>query len=293
MRRRGLALIECVVAVVVVLLLLACLLPMARRSRLADGLSDSINNVRVILAAEAAFEIDQNQVPMRGSRYSNGSIDGWDTWNFGGKDCRQFWLTGTGGIFDETAYSRPLNPYLYPDLGLARPLAYINLNPWTPSWNFQHGQPTVQEREQLQLPVFRSPGDTTTHQTNWPNGTPGISTYDDVGSSYLLNMKWWDLPGLPQQFTQRFNEGVRRIRETAGPNFVWVHDSVADLVAAGVSAPGEFGGQNMSVLGYLDGRAEYREVILNAVSGPGYTFDPSGTPLRPPVVPPMPGISHR
>jgi hypothetical protein len=283
MRRSGVALFECVLSVVVVMAMLACLLPMARRSRLADGQSDSINNVRTILAAEAAFRVDRNQIPMRGCAYNNGALNGWDTWSFGGKDCRSFWQAGFSGLFDESAYSRPLNPYLYPDLGLAVPAGYLNQNPWAPNWNFRPGHPGTQERDQLQLPVFRSPGDTTTHQPNWPQGTPGISTYDDVGSSYLLNLKWWELPGLPGDFTAHFNEGVRRIRDTAGPNYVWAHDSIADLVANGINAQGEFGGQNMSVLGFIDGRAEYREVVLNAMSGPGYTFDPSGTPLLPPA----------
>jgi hypothetical protein len=72
-------------------------------------------------------------------------------------------------------------------------------------------------------------------------------------------MKWWDQPG---GFTARFNAGSDGIRTIPGArwirpstNFVWIHDQVADVVPNGFAATGEFGGINMSVVGYLDGRS--------------------------------------
>jgi hypothetical protein len=284
MKRNGLALIECVLSVVVVVVMLACLLPISRRSRLAGGLDCSMNNVRLIVAAEGVYKAVNNQVPMRANHYYEGAISGWDSCSFGGKDCSPWWISGYGGDFDESAYSRQLNAYLYPDLGLAVPSGYFNNGIW-PGWTFWHGTASVAERDQLELPVYRSPGDVDTRQRNWPTPTPGISCYDDVGTSYLLNMKWWDVPGLPTNWTAHYNEGVRRIRDTAPGDFVWVNDEVADVVAnlQSASIPGQFGGTNMSVAGFIDGSSGYIQITPGAMSGPGYTFDPSGTPLLPPA----------
>jgi hypothetical protein len=116
---------------------------------------------------------------------------------------------------------------------------------------------------------------------------PIASSYDDVGTSYHLNMKWWDQDDLPGGHipplifpgnpigTQRYNEGVRRIKLASEfdptNKFVWIHDQATDVVAN--SSPtakpfiGEFGDPNKSVHAYLDGRVQYNKVH------PGYLYD--------------------
>lgn len=48
-----------------------------------------------------------------------------------------------------------------------------------------------------------------------------------------------------------------------------IRSSQEQAVAA---IPGEFGGDNMSVVGFLDGRAAYIQVSPDSLIGPGYTF---------------------
>ena len=276
--RKAYALVEVFAAIIVLGLLLAVLVPMARRTRTGDGLSMSTQNVGTIMAATHMYQADHaGGAPMRACGYSNGQITGgWDTWNFGGKNCSAFWSTSSGGIFDEPAYARPLNPYLYP-ARLRRPVGYINSGSGS-TWSLSHGHPTAADRAIVQIAVFHSPGDVSSRQRNWPTPDPSISGYDDIGTSYVQNMKWWDDPSLGGlSFTARYAEGSRRIGLAlagANPNFVFVHDQTADAVSNGIQGMGEFGKQNYSVVGWADGRAGHIRIVPGALQGPDYTFIP-------------------
>lgn len=268
-------LIELVVCVAITGVLLAVLLPAANRARNGDGLAVSLANVKTIVAANAQYGLDTGgQVAMRGCRYSNGQLNGWDGWSFGGKNCNSYWLTNFGGTFDESAYARTLNRYF---ARIPVPTGYVNTGSGA-TWNFRPGTPTPTQRATLQMPTFRSPGDRATYQRSWPNPTPGISGYDDIGTSYVLNMKWWDMATLPSSFTPRYNAGVTLIQTVAPANFVWVHDQLGDLIANSPPTAqirkGEFGGENRSVCGFLDGACGYVQMTPGASSGPGYTLFP-------------------
>ncbi len=275
--RRAFTISELVV--LIVLLALVLLLPGLMKQRWnGAGLDVSMNNVRQILAATAHYRLDNaGRVPMRGCGYSQGMITGgWDTWSSFGKNCSLYWQSGP---FDESAYGRPLNTYLPGHPRIQRPAGYINTGSGS-TWTFNDGTPTTQERASLQIPVCKSPGDVGTRQRTWPILFAGVSAYNDVGTSYFTNMKWWDQPGWPSNFTQRFNAGTDRIR-TLQPNdverpFAWIHDQVADVVAntfgAGFQMKGEFGGVNKSVMGFLTGDADYLTVTPFAGTGTGYTF---------------------
>jgi prepilin-type N-terminal cleavage/methylation domain-containing protein len=273
-RRGGFTLIEVVAVAAIGTLLVLILLPISRRSRNADGLAQSMGNVRALLAAQGEYAMDTgDQVAMRGTGYGQGQITGgWDTWVFAGKNCSMSWLSSSGGVFDEPAYARPLNPYLV-DEAMSRPIGYVSTGAGA-TWSFNHGHPTSQERERVQVPQCHSPGDVPRPPTT------GVSSYDDVGTSYHLNLKWWDAPGYPSAFTARYDEGVRRIRlafQGANTEYVWIHDQIADIV---VNSPtnqpvmGEFGKLDRSVCGFVDGRAEYQFILHGTLSGPGYTFLP-------------------
>ena len=265
--RRGFTLIELLVVIAIIALLIGILLPALGRARNAGRLAVSLNNCRQILIAQATYRFDKkDQIPMRGTGYAAGNMSGWDTWSYGGKNCDILW---NGSVFDETAYTKPLNSYVYPDIILDVPTGYVNTGSGS-TWNFNHGTPSTTDREKVQMPAFRSPGDRATYQGTVggvPYGTinPARSSYDDVGTSYHFNIKWWDQPGMPAGFTQRFNEGVRRTRlatefDPTG-KFVWIHDQTADVVAntsaTGQGVMGEFGDKNKSVHAYLDGRVTY------------------------------------
>jgi hypothetical protein len=217
-------------------------------------------------------------VPMQGHAYAAGQITGgWTTWNYGGKNCSNWWPTNIA-YGDEPAYVRPINANLYSEIVLEKPTGYL-LTGTGGSVNMTPGNPSQQDRDLVQMPAFRSPGDKATRQRIWPDPSPEISSYDDVGTSYHLNMKWWDQPLLPSAFTARYREGVRRIKLASefdpSNKFVWIHDQTADIVANILptqSAMGEFGDKNKSVMAYLDGRAQY-----NAMR-PGALYDATGGP---------------
>src|SRR5678815_4768172 len=168
-----------------------------------------------------------------------------------------------------------LNAYLYSGR-IPTPPGYVNTGSGS-TWTFVHGTATAQQRL-LEIPAFKSPGDVASIQQNWPAPNPAISSYNDVGTSYHANMKWWDTPGLPPGFSQRYEAGLVRINQAfagANPNYVYMHDQTADRVANGSPSTmiiGEFGKVNASMMGFADGRVDYPAVVPGALSGPGYTF---------------------
>src|SRR5690606_23129376 len=84
-----------------------------------------------------------------------------------------------------------------------------------------------------------------------------------------------DIVAMPLQ--RKIAEGPRRmvLANEFDPTgkFVWIHDQTADIVAhssyaAQTQIMGEFGEKNKSVMGYLDGRAEYNLMVTGALYDP-------------------------
>lgn len=273
----GFTLIELLVVVAIIALLIGILLPALGRARAAGRMAVSMNNVRQIFVAQTYYRFEQKDgIPMKLS-WTNGSIAGWCTWSFGGKDTSSYWK---GGAFEEPAYTRPLNPYAYPEITLQKPKGY------TPAPAFEEGAPEEADRGKIELPIFRSPGDKATFQRTWPNPTIGVTSYEDVGTSYHMNMKWWYAAQMskypawtPNKWpgSTRWIEGVRRFRLAEAfidtTKFVWVHDQTADLVAnQAQNIMGEFGEINKSVMAFYDGSSRVVLMEPNKLETNNYSF---------------------
>jgi prepilin-type N-terminal cleavage/methylation domain-containing protein len=288
----GFTLIELLVVIAIIALLVAILLPALAKARTAARLSVSLSNVRQNLIAQGVYQLDfKDNYPIRNSperRFTastpTSGIMAWCSWSYGGKNTDVYWKGYGDGVFDEPVGLRPLNGYMYPGTDFS-------------GCDSKGEVAVLAVRTSYELPVFKSPGDRINYQqpqTRNGNGAPLSpvlrSSYNEVGTSYHMNFKWWDAfiaqfpqgqwePGW-QHWLRATQEGSRRFRIGTIMNpakLVWIYDQMADVVAYNkspilVNVPGDFGEFNKSVLGFCDGHVSYLPIKQNAETTEDYTF---------------------
>jgi prepilin-type N-terminal cleavage/methylation domain-containing protein len=260
-RTRGFTLIELLVVIAIIALLVSLLLPALGKAKKQALLARSLSNARQITTAAKAYQFDnKNLMPLTPTVTPRGSANvvGWCTWSFGGKNCNRAWA-GNGNGFDVLAADRPLNQYVTTEPIDAPPIP-------TPM------QGNAPERTIFQLDVFKDPADRIGHQRAWPaENTDATTCYDDVGTSYQFNVKWWDQPAIqalmnrpPNGFARAFSAGCHQMAladSFDGSRFVWMHDEVADLVANADNPnyryKNSYDDVNRSVMAYMDGHVKY------------------------------------
>lgn len=267
LRRRAFTLIELLVVIAIIALLVAILLPALGKAKKTALLVKSMSNLRQINTGAKAYQNDNKAYMPLVLSYTRGitlvppaTLEGWCTWSYGGKNCQGSWASGA---FDVEAADRPLNPYLTDDI-LDAPAFPGRMVPGAP------------ERMNLQLEVYHDPSDKIGHQgeNNPAHSFPaenrgGTSCYDDVGTSYQYNVKWWDqINQLPLTFERKFSLGCARmaLADNFQPSrFVWLHDENSDIVANNPSPTARikngYDDINKSVMGYMDGHAKYNPVF--------------------------------
>ena len=276
-RRTGFTLIELLVVIAIIALLVGILLPSLGKARRVAQLAVSLSNNKTLMTGALTYRTDYKDIfPMIPSGQPGGGAAGAASWCFGGKNANERWQNypGAGNMHDISAGIRPVNPYIYPNIDIDRVV-------------------TPGNRYVLELDVFRSPGDKASFQwlSPYPRADFTRSSYNDVGTSYHMNLKWWNamnafMAGQPRPpgetsyaFVGRMMRDVSR-RMNIATNFdpskyVFLHDQTADIVANDPQLRnwvGEFGDRNKAVMAFLDGHADYLAVVPGQLTGPGYTF---------------------
>ena len=277
---RAFTLIELLVVISIIALLIAILLPALSSARRSAAMTQSLSNLRQINTASNTYAADQNgnlpdQIVYRGK--ANAAC----TWNHGGAFASDYWAGQNSGISDIAPSARPLNQYLYPG----------QLHPPVTGAAGKDGKParpaSNSERIELDLPIFRDPRDGETLQRfKFGEPTPGVTGYEDVGTSYHANAKWiYQLKaanaGTIVSDRMMHDAGVKRLRNQTGVDatrFVLYTDRVGDAIREKFRPIGvdeiesEYGKTNLAGLAYLDGHGSFTVVKPGDLDGEDYTF---------------------
>lgn len=275
--RRGAAaftLVEVLVVIAVIGVLVGLLLPALRKSRLEAWKTISLSNIRSIAQAGAGYQTDQKgylPVVPTGVPVPT-TINAWITWGGWGKYTSTWWQQ-SGGIFDIPPGRRPLNPYLYD--------------------NHLPTDMDIFSRKSFELAICRDPSDKIGHQQTWDAFQPSFgiadenrdrsSCYDDVGTSYLAQMKWFFQTNryVGNNWTKAWRLGTDRLRSADAfqpSRMIWLNDEYCDITINQVSNAAKikngYGDINKAIVAFIDGHAAYLKMIPGGEGDPNSTSKP-------------------
>lgn len=256
---KGFTLIELLVVIAIIALLVSLLLPAIAKAKKMAMLAVSLSNLRQINIAGGTYrEENKGYMPLQLTS-DNGRTNGlaWCTWSFGGNNADGYWASRDGGVFDVLAADRQLNSHIYGDIDLYAPPKPRRMAATDPN------------RKSIKMEVFKDPSDDITFQRD-RDGVAGLSSYEDVGTSYHFNVKWWEqlYPSPIRDFSKAFDNGCDRMRlaDSYDPaRFVWVHDQMPDKVVLdrnrAFRLKNGYGDFNKGVMAFLDGHCAYVPLI--------------------------------
>jgi len=260
---RGFTLVELLVVVAVIALLIGLLLPALSKAREQARLMLCLNNLRTITMAAQSYAADNDGLwpifPSLISVPSNAVT--FNSWDYGGKTTSSYWQHAS---VRRTVNDTPLNPYVETERPLIDPPG-----------------------GRMELPVYQCPSDPGTLQRKfWTPGTtpdPSITCYDDVGTSYHMNVQWWyeaarkaglhpSGPGTLPMW-RHYEKMFKIANFRAASRFAWCYDQSMDFVAVGgYGKLGDHGGENKATAAFMDGHVVYLTVTPGAADTQDYTL---------------------
>jgi len=273
MKARGFTLIELLVCIFVIGVLVGLVVPGLDRVRERGLLTQSIANMHQVTLGGGAYQQDyKDRLPFtpvfqRGSvaGATSGPLEGLCPWSFAGANNAATWA---GRAFDVEAADRPMNAYVAAGLSLDAPAA-----PETMGAN--------DTARRLQIPVLRTRGFEDSLEHTYPGEpaqTTGVTCCDDVGTSYLLNLRWLD--GFDGDAVKKVEAGSQTLVSSIGrirtDRFAWVTDQSGEalprLTPPGFEWNNAFDDDDQSVMGFLDAHVAYVKIEAGRTSGKDFTL---------------------
>jgi prepilin-type N-terminal cleavage/methylation domain-containing protein len=270
--RAAFTLIELLVCISIIALLIGLLIPGLDRVRERGLLTQSMSNAHQVAVAGGAYQSDYKDRLPYTPVYQRGSLAGSDSgpleglcpWSFCGANNSPDWA---GLPFDIEAADRPMNPYITGGTSLDAPPAPATMS-------------AGDTARQLKIPVLRTRGYEDSLEHTFPNApapTKGISCCEDVGTAYLLNLRWLD--SFQGDAVAKVKVGLPTLTAAIGriktDRFAWFTDQTGEAMpraAAGFEWNNAFDDDEQSVMGFLDGHVGYIKIDATHTSGKDFTF---------------------
>ena len=269
--RAAFTLVEVLVVVAIIALLIGILIPALSRSREMSKELACLSNLRQLNIAGAAYAEANNDLYPIGPCYYQGGTKHFedttattgcvfDSWDYGGKTVSDYWKGSVAAY--KTIAQRALNPFATEEELIDSP------------------------KGRKELPIYKCPSDPGTLQRGWfspPDyNDPRVTCYDDVGTSYQINVRWWFVAceidhvspyGNNIAEWRKYKTMFRTASFAAPSRFAWLYDQNMDFVANTQNPhQGDHGGLNLACVGYMDGHAKYTQVEQGKPDTTEYTL---------------------